>query len=160
MDPVGGSFFIEKLTSEIEEKVNDYLKKIEELGGMLVAIEKGFIQREIQESAYRYQKQIEDKKQIIVGLNRYKNKEEKIQFNLYSPPKKIEATQVKKLRLLKKQRSEQKVKSRLDSLRAAVESEKNLMPPIIEAVKAKATMGEISSLLQEAYGTFNESITL
>ncbi len=160
VDPVGGSFFIEELTSEIEEKVNGYLKKIEELGGMLVAIEKGFIQREIQESAYRYQKQIEDKEQIIVGLNQYKNKEEKIQFNLYSPPRKIETTQIKKLRLLKKQRAEQKIKNRLDSLRKAVESEENLMPPIIEAVKAKATMGEISSLLQEAYGTFNESITL
>ncbi len=160
VDPVGGSFFIEKLTSEIEEKVNGYLKKIEELGGMLVAIEKGFIQREIQESAYRYQKQIEDKEQIIVGLNRYKNKEEKIQFNLYSPPKKIETTQIKKLRLLKKQRAEQKVKNRLDSLRKAVESEENLMPPIIEAVKAKATLGEISSLLLEAYGSFDESITL
>jgi methylmalonyl-CoA mutase N-terminal domain/subunit len=160
VDPAGGSFFIEKLTSEIEEKVNGYLRKIEELGGMLVAIEKGFIQREIQESAYRYQKQIEDKEQIIVGLNKYKNKEEKIQFNLYSPPKKIETTQIKKLRLLKKQRAEQKVKNRLDSLRKAVESEENLMPPIIEAVKAKATMGEISSLLLEAYGQFNESITL
>ncbi|UCE21449.1 MAG: methylmalonyl-CoA mutase, partial [Candidatus Aminicenantes bacterium] len=96
----------------------------------------------------------------IVGLNRYKNKEEKIQFNLYSPPKKIETTQIKKLRLLKKQRPEQKVKNRLDSLRKAVESEENLMPPIIEAVKAKATLGEISSLLRDAYGTFNESITL
>ena len=160
VDPVGGSFFVENLTSEIEEKVNSYLKKIEELGGMLIAIEKGFIQREIQESAYRYQKQIEDNEQIIIGLNKYKNEEEKIQFNLYSAPKKIETTQVKKLRLLKKKRSEKMVKNRLDALRKAAESEENILPHIIEAVKVMSTLGEISSLLEEIYGAFNESITL
>jgi methylmalonyl-CoA mutase N-terminal domain/subunit len=160
VDPVGGSYFIESLTNQIEEKVNGYLQKIEELGGMLDAIEQGFIQREIQESAYRYQKQIESKEQIIVGLNKYQDKEEKIHFNLYSPPKKIETTQVKKLLSLKKRRSEQKVKNRLDSLRKAIESEENLLPHIIEAVKAKATLGEISALMRDAYGAFNETITL
>ena len=159
-DPVGGSFFIESLTNQIEEKVLDYLKKIKELGGMLVAIEKGFIQKEIQESAYRYQKQIENKEQIIVGLNKYQKGEDKIRYNLYSPPKTIETTQVKRLRLLKKSRSDQNVKSRLNALKSAVESDKNILPHIIEAVKAKATLGEISALLKETYGTFNETVNL
>lgn len=160
VDPVGGSYFIENLTNQIEKKVKEYFQKIEELGGMLVAIEKGYIQKEIQESAYRYQKQIESHKQIIVGLNKYQDKKEKIRFNLYSPPKEIERAQLKKLRLLKKNRSEQKVKDRLNILRKAAESEENLLPHIIEAVKDKATLGEISSLLSKAYGTFKETITL
>jgi methylmalonyl-CoA mutase N-terminal domain/subunit len=160
VDPAGGSYFIENLTNQIEKKVKDYFQKIEELGGMLVAIEKGFIQKEIQESAYRYQKQIESNQQIIVGLNKYQDKKEKIHFNLYSPPKEIERAQLKKLRLLKKERSEQKVNDRLDVLRKATESQENLLPHIIEAVKVKATLGEISSLLRDTYGTFNETITL
>ena len=160
VDPVGGSFFIESLTNQIEKEVKDYLQKIEELGGMRVAIEKGFIQKEIQESAYEYQKRIEKKEQIIVGLNNFQNKQEKIHFNLYSPPKKIETIQIKKLRHLKKHRSEQELKNRMNRLRQAVESGENLIPPIIEAVKAKATLGEITSLLKEDYGVFKEKVTL
>ncbi|MGD2246505.1 MAG: methylmalonyl-CoA mutase family protein [Candidatus Aminicenantes bacterium] len=159
-DPVGGSFLMESLTNQIEEKVKEYLQKIEELGGMLVAIEKGFIQKEIQESAYIYQKQVENKEQVIVGLNKYQKRGDKIHYNLYSPPKAIETNQVKKIRLLKKSRSAQKVKNRLDALRSGVESDENILPLIIEAVKAKATLGEISTLLKETFGTFNEMVTL
>ena len=159
-DPVGGSFLIESLTNQIEEKVKDYLRKIEELGGMIVAIEKGFIQKEIQESAYMYQKQIESKDQIIVGLNKYQKREDKIHYNLYSPPKAIETNQVKKIRLLKKSRSVQKVKNRLDALQKGAESDENILPLIIDAVKAKATLGEISALLKGIFGTFNETVTL
>jgi len=160
VDPVGGSYFIESLTKQVEEKVVEYLKKIEELGGMLAAIEKGFIQKEIQESAYRYQEQIESKEQIVVGLNEYKNPEEKIHFGLLSPAKKTERTQLRKLRLLRKKRAEEKVKERLQAVREAAKSGKNLMPGIIAAVKAKVTLGEISSLLKEVYGAFNEKIII
>jgi methylmalonyl-CoA mutase N-terminal domain/subunit len=160
VDPLGGSYFIESLTNQVEEKVMEYLQKIDELGGMLAAIEKGFIQKEIQESAYRYQQQVESKEQIIVGLNEYKNPEERIHFKLYLPPKKTERAQVKKLRLLKKRRSEEKVKERLQAIREAAKSGKNLMPGIIDAVKALATLGEISSILREIYGTFNEKIVV
>ena len=159
IDPIGGSFYLESLTNQIEKKVLQYLKKIEELGGMLTAIEKGFIQKEIQESAYRYQKQVESKEEIIVGLNEFRNKEELIRFSLYSPPEKIEKNQVKKLLSFKEKRSDNQVKIRLEALRKAVESEKNLVPPIIEAVKAGATLGEISSLLKDVYGTFQETVT-
>jgi methylmalonyl-CoA mutase N-terminal domain/subunit len=158
VDPLGRSYFIESLTNQIEEKVMEYLQKIEEWGGMLAAIEKGFIQKEIQESAYKYQKQIESKEQIIVGLNEYKNKQEKIRFRLYYPPKKLEKAQIKKLSFLKEKRPTKQVDSELLALREAVEAKENLVPYIISAVKAMATLGEISSVLKEAYGTFNESI--
>jgi methylmalonyl-CoA mutase N-terminal domain/subunit len=160
VDPLGCSYFIESLTNQIEEKVMEYLQKVEEWGGMLAAIEKGFIQKEIQESAYKYQKQIETKEQIIVGLNEYKNKEEKIHFRLYYPPKKLEKAQIKKLNLLKDKRSAEHVEKQLQALREALEAEKNLLPYIMNAVKAMATLGEISSVLKEAYGTFKETIAI
>ncbi len=128
------------------------------MGGMLMAIEKGYIQQEIQESAYRYQKQVETKEQIVVGLNEYSNEEEKIKFELVYPPEELEKNQVGKLHRLKEERSNEQVKSRLGSLRQAIEIEKNLFPLIIEAVKAKATLGEISGVLEESYGTFKENI--
>lgn len=160
VDPLGGSYFIENLTNRIEEKVKEYLQKIEELGGMLMAVEKGFVQREIQESAYKYQKQVENKDQILVGLNEYRNEKESIRFNLYSPPKRIEKRQIQKLQLLKTKRSARNVKSRLDALRETIRTGQNLLPPIIEAVMAKATLGEISSVLQESFGTFKETVTI
>jgi methylmalonyl-CoA mutase N-terminal domain/subunit len=160
VDPLGRSYFIESLTNQIEEKVMEYLQRIEEWGGMLAAIEKGLIQKEIQESAYRYQKQIESKEQIIVGLNEYKNKKEKISFKLYYPPKKLEKAQIKKLALLREKRSARLVEKELQALKEAVKAEENLLPFIIRAVKALATLGEISSVLKEAYGTFNESIAI
>jgi methylmalonyl-CoA mutase N-terminal domain/subunit len=160
VDPLGGSYFIESLTNQVEEKVREYLQKIDELGGMLAAIEKGFIQKEIQESAYRYQRQVESKEQIVVGLNEYKNQEERIRFKLCLPPKGSERAQVRKLQLLRKKRSEEKLKERLLAIREAAKSGKNLMSGIIDAVKAQATLGEISSVLREVYGTFNEKIVI
>lgn len=157
VDPLGGSYFVEYLTNQVEEKVMGYLQKIEELGGMLEAIDNGFIQKEIQESAYRYQKQVETKKQVVVGLNAYQKEKEKIRFHLYSPPKRIEENQVKKLRLLKARRPEGQVMARLDALREAARSGKNLLPPLIEAVKAMATLGEISEVLKESFGVFKET---
>lgn len=160
IDPLGGSFFIERLTTQLEEKVEAYLQKIEDMGGMLAAIDKGFVQKEIQESAYNYQKKVEKKEKILVGLNAYAKRDEKIQFKVYHPPQRIEKAQIERLRHLRKKRSEDKVKDRLDSLREAVQTEKNLLSPIIEAVKESVTLGEISSVLKEAYGTYDESIII
>jgi len=158
IDPLGGSYFTESLTNQIEEKVEKYLQKINEMGGMLKAIEKGIIQNEIQESAYNYQMQIEKKEQIIVSLNAYTKEKEKIHFKLYSLPKKIERDQIKKLQQLKQKRPLKEVDAKLKALKEAVQEQKNLMPFIIDAVKAWATLGEISSVLREAYGTFKEAI--
>jgi len=160
VDPLGGSFFLEVLTNQIEERVREYLQKIEEMGGMLRAIESGFIQKEIQESAFRTQKKIERKEQIIVGLNEYAREKEKIHFKIYYPPKKIEKSQIEKLHRLKQKRSRRKVENRLNALRKAIEAQENLMPSIIEAVKAEATLGEISSVLKEAFGAYKESIVI
>jgi methylmalonyl-CoA mutase N-terminal domain/subunit len=159
VDPLGGSFFIERLTCEVEERVEEYLQKIQDMGGMLKAIETGFIQKEIQESAYSYQKRIERKEQIIVGLNEYTAEKEKIQFKIYYPPKKIEKNQIEKLRRLRQRRPAKKVEESLAALREAIKARKNLMPAVIQAVKAAATLGEITSVLKEAYGTFEEEFT-
>ncbi len=158
VDPLGGSYYLEWLTNQIEKKVKDYLNKIDDMGGMLTAIESGFIQQEIQESAFRYQKLVESKDQIVVGLNEYQKKGEKIHFEIYSPPEELERTQIKRLRLLKKERSNQAVKKCLEALKAAIESGKNLLPYIIDAVKEMTTLGEISGVLQEKFGSFKENI--
>ena len=160
IDPLGGSYFLESLTNRIEEKVEEYLQKIKHMGGMLKAIEKGIIQKEIQESAYHYQKQIEKKEQIIVGLNKYLKEKEKIHFQLDSLPRKIEKAQIEKLHRLKQERSEMAVKARLRALEKAIVEKSNLMPFLIAAVQAWATLGEISSVLGEHYGIFKEASTI
>jgi methylmalonyl-CoA mutase N-terminal domain/subunit len=159
-DPVGGSYFVESLTNQIEDRVNDYLQKIADLGGTLAAIEKGYIQREIQESAYRYQKQVEEKEQIIVGLNAYTSEEQKLRFSLYSPPEEVEKEQVKSLSQVKEKRDNSKVENSLLSLKTAIDNNTNLMPHIIQSVKDMASLGEISQVLEEAFGTYAENINI
>ncbi len=160
VDPLGGSYFVESLTEQIEEKVQEYLKKIESLGGMRRAIEAGYIQREIQESAYRTQKQIEKKEQIIVALNEFANETETVHFNLYYPPEEVEKNQLSRLRRVKRERSKKRVEHRLKLLREAALEEKNLLPAVLDAVKDLATLEEIASILRDVYGTFQENIHL
>ena len=157
VDPIGGSYYLETLTNEVEAGVWGYLKKIEDMGGMLKAIEQGFIQREIQESAYKYQKKVETKEQVVVGLNDYVTRGEKVRFRLYSPSKRIEKAQIEKLRRLRKQRLARKLTRTLDALKRAAETDANLMPPLIAAVEAEATLGEVSDVLREVYGTFQDT---
>lgn len=158
VDPLGGSYFLETLTNQIEEKVREYLQKIDDLGGMGRAIETGFVQKEIQESAYRYQKQIEDKDQIIVSLNAFRNEGENIRFNLYSPPKNVEKSQLERLERVKADREEIRVKKHLSSLRRAAQEGRNVIPPILDAVKDLATLAEISAVLKDVYGTYQENV--
>jgi methylmalonyl-CoA mutase N-terminal domain/subunit len=156
-DPLGGSYFVESLTDRIEEAVIEYLEKIENLGGTLKAIETGYIQREIQESAYSYHKQIESKSQVIVGLNEFIQEKQKTHFKLYYPPEQIEKNQKEKLKNLKDSRSASEVKERLQELRNAIIDQKNIMPPMIDAVKAMATLEEISTVLKDEYGVYKET---
>jgi methylmalonyl-CoA mutase N-terminal domain/subunit len=160
VDPLGGSYFMETLTSSIEERVWAYLRKIDDMGGMFRAIESGFIQQEIQESAYRYQKQIESKERVIVGLNEYAGGQEKTRFRLHSPGRRIERAQVERLRRLKKRRPAGGVRKSLEALRRAATTADNLMPHFIAAVRAKATLGEISDVLRDVYGIYQESIII
>ncbi len=160
VDPMGGSYFIETLTNHIEEKVQEYLRKIEGLGGMRKAIEIGFVQKEIQESAYHYQKQVEKRDRLIVSLNAFLKEKETTPFDLYYPPEEVEKNQLTRLNRIKEERSKKRVKHRLNALREATEEGRNLLPPIIDAVKGMATLEEIATVLRDAYGTFQENINI
>ena len=158
VDPIGGSYLIEHLTDQIEKKVNTYLTKIEDMGGMLTAIENGFIQKEIQESAYKYQKQLENNQRQVIGINKFASGENRLTFEIYHPPKELEENQIKQLNKVKRQRSEKRLNACFKSLKQASRSDKNLMPHILECVKEMATIGEITSVLKEEYGTYKENI--
>ncbi len=158
VDPLGGSYFVESLTNSIEGKVWEYLEKIEDLGGMLRAIETGYIQKEIQDSAYAYQRLVEDREQIIVGLNAFSEEQNKVQFQLSYPPEDLEKIQVAKLQEVRAHRDEKALERTLRNLRDTLESKKNMMPALIDAVKALATLGEITSVLKEVYGTYTENV--
>ncbi len=159
-DPLGGSYYLETLTNKIEDNVNAYLKTIENMGGVLKAIENGYIQKEIQNSAYDFQKQLDSKEQIIVGLNEFGQGEGKINFEIDSVPERIEKTQIKRTVDLKATRSQKETTQKLRSLEDAVNKKQNILPSMIEAVKAKATLGEISAVLEKIYGTYRENPTI
>ena len=160
VDPLGGSYYLESLTNQIEDHVNTYLQSIEDMGGVLQAIESGYIQKEIQDSAYAYQKELESKEQIIVGLSEFSQKENKITFKIDTVPESIEETQIERTKNLKSTRSKDVMEQKLRSLEEAVKNEKNILPSMIEAVKAKATLGEISAVLESIYGTYRETPSL
>lgn len=160
MDPLGGSYFLETLTNQIEEKTLEYLRKIKDVGGMGRAIETGFVQKEIQESAYRYQMQVEEKKQIIVSLNEFTDTGENILFTLHSPQEEGEKDQLARLKRVKANRSEIQVKQHLHSLELAAREGRNVFPPILDAVRDLATLEEISSVLRKVYGTYQENINI
>lgn len=154
VDPLGGSYFIENLTDEIEERVYKYLNKIEEYGGAVQAIEEGYMQREIHYNAYETQKKIEKKEEIIVGLNEFQV-EEQLTEDLLKVDERLEAEQVKAVELRKKKRNQKAVESALKDIQLAAEKEDvNLIPYILKAVKVYATVGEISNVLREVFGEF------
>jgi methylmalonyl-CoA mutase N-terminal domain/subunit len=153
VDPLAGSYYVEHMTDRIETEVEEYLKRIEQMGGVIPAIETGYIQGEIANSAYEYQKKVETKDRIVVGVN---------QFQIEEPPPegllKVRQTvgelQTEKLRILRNERSGGAVRSSLDEIRRVAGSQDNLMPAIIEAVKAEATIGEICDALREVFGEY------
>jgi methylmalonyl-CoA mutase N-terminal domain/subunit len=155
IDPLGGSYAVEALTDEIEKKAMEYIEKIETMGGAIKAIESGYIQGEIGESAYQYQKEIETKKRIIVGLNQFQIEEEPLRDILRIKPE-VEQYQKEKLARVKKERNNTKVKGALAVLKKAAQGTDNVVPPISEAVKAYATLGEISDTLREVLGEYRE----
>ncbi len=153
IDPLAGSYFLEFLTDKIEKDAMDYIQKIDDLGGMLVAVEKGYIQKEIHESAYTYQKQIEKGERLIVGVNRFKMDEE-ITMKILKVPPEIEKRQVEKLRSLKSERDNGEVHDSLENLRKIAEGDDNTMPAILRAVKAYATLEEICDVFRESFGEY------
>ncbi len=159
VDPLGGAYAIESLTNEIERRVFEYLERIEAMGGMLRAIETGWVQKEIHESAYEYQRAVESGEQIVVGVNRFVVPEERPIPVLRIDPE-IERAQVEFLRRIKAERDAAAVSRALAELEEAARSTENLMPHIIRAVEAYATLGEISDCLRRVFGEHRESAAL
>jgi methylmalonyl-CoA mutase N-terminal domain/subunit len=153
VDPLAGSYYVESLTAEIEKRAEEYIKKIDELGGAVKAIEHGFVQREIEESAYRFQKEIERGERIVVGLNKFQEKE-KPPANLLRVDPAVRESQINKLKKLRAERDSKKVEQVLSALKKAAGGSDNLMPPIIEAVKVEATLGEICDVLRGVFGEY------
>jgi methylmalonyl-CoA mutase N-terminal domain/subunit len=160
VDPLGGSYYIEALTKEMEEKAMEYIQKIDDMGGAVAAIEKGFFQKEIADSAYRYQREVDEKKRILVGVNEFTIEGEECPIELLRIDPKVEKEQVARLQKLRRERDNRKVKEILEKLHYAAEKEENLMPTIIEAVKAYATLGEITDVLRKVYGEYKELIVI
>jgi methylmalonyl-CoA mutase N-terminal domain/subunit len=150
IDPLGGSYFVEVMTNKIEKEAMEYIKKIDDLGGMLVAVEKGYIQKEIHESAYVYQKQIEQRKRMIVGVNSFEIKK-KVPIKILKVSSEIEENQIKRLKDLKDKRDNKAVSDALDNLKKVAQGEENTMPAILHAVKSYATLGEICDVFREVF---------
>ena len=159
IDPLGGSYALEALTQEIEERATEYVKKIDERGGAIKAIEAGFMQKEIATSAYQYQRDIEEKNKIIVGLNEFATEETPFTNILKISPE-IERYQRQKLDKVRGQRDAHKVQDVLKALRKAAQGTENLMPYILEAVKSYVTLGEIADCLREVFGEYKERTTI
>ncbi len=159
IDPVGGSYAIEKLTGEIEAGAREYLKKIDALGGMLRAIESGYVQSEIQNAAYEYQKAIERGQQVVVGVNEFVAQEEKPIPTLRIDPE-IERAQAARVQSLRARRDQARTREALAAVESRARSGENLMPAILAAVEAYATVGEISDALRRVFGEYKESVVV
>jgi len=157
MDPLGGSYFVEKLTEEMEKEAREYIKKIDDMGGMVKAIELGFPQKEVSDSAYWYQKAVEKKEKIIVGLNAFEMEHEPI--SLLEIDEAVAKQHLARLDDVRKNRSSAQAKERLLDLKKAAEEDQNLMPFILDCVKSYATLGEITDSLKEVYGEYREPST-
>jgi len=157
IDPLAGSYFIESLTNQVEEKAWEYINKIDNMGGMVAAIEKGFPQTEIANAAYHYQQQIDKGEKVIVGVNRYVT-EETIPVEILEINEEVEEKQLAKLKEVKRTRDSRRVIQRLSDLRAASKSDRNLMPYVIDAVKAYATEQEICDVWRDVFGEYRESV--
>ena len=155
VDPLGGSYYIEWLTDKMEEETYRYFDRVDQLGGVIPAIEKGFFQREIAEAAYKYQKEIDDHKRIIVGVNDYKT-DESIDIPILKMDEKGEERQINRLKKIRKERNHQKYERNIDRLRKAAEGDENLMPYILDCVHSDATLGETCGVLREVFGEYKE----
>jgi methylmalonyl-CoA mutase N-terminal domain/subunit len=159
VDPLGGSYYLEALTNQMEAAASEYFRKLDGLGGMIPAIETGFPQREIREAAWQYQREIERKERIIVGVNEYAMEdEEPIDILVIDPA--VEKRQIERVRELRASRDQARWRRALDALRKAAIDDDNLMPPLIDAVKAYATVGEICNALKDVFGEYEEPLEL
>ena len=159
VDPLAGSYYIESLTNEIEKRANDYLEKIEAMGGMLKAIERGYVQQEIQNAAYEYQQAVDKEQAIVVGVNKFQiDTEREIPIQRIDPA--LEPKQVERVRALRAKRNPETWRAALNAVESTARSGENLMPRILAAVEANATVGEISDAMRKVYGEYREAVVI
>jgi methylmalonyl-CoA mutase N-terminal domain/subunit len=156
IDPLGGSYFVEAMTNRMEEEAEEYFRQIEDMGGVVAGIESGFFQREIAEAASRYQEEIDSKRRVIVGVNEFVEEGEKLEIPILRIDPRYEREQIERLRKVRETRDAARFESAMESLRSTIRSEKNLMEPVLDAVRAYATVGEIVDLMKGEYGTWRE----
>jgi methylmalonyl-CoA mutase N-terminal domain/subunit len=156
IDPLGGSYFVEALTNRMEEEAEEYFRQIEDMGGVVAGIEQGFFQREIAEAASRYQEEIDSKRRVIVGVNEFVQKGETLEIPILRIDPRYEREQIDRLRVVRAERDAARFDATMGALRAAIRAEENLMEPVLDAVRAYATVGEIVELMKGEYGTWRE----
>jgi methylmalonyl-CoA mutase N-terminal domain/subunit len=156
IDPLGGSYYLESLTEKMEQEALEYFRKIDSMGGMVAAIEKGFPQREIQDSAYHYQKAVERGEQVIVGVNKYTMTDEPSEVPILVIDESVRKHQLERLDATRAKRDQGEVSNALDKLKLAAQKNENTMAATIEAVRAYATLGEICAALRDVYGIYEE----
>lgn len=156
IDPLGGSYYVEMMTNKMENKAEEYFKQIEAMGGVVAGIEKNFFQQEIAKAAYVYQQEIDQKERIIVGVNDFVDKEEKIEIPILTIPERVEKQQVSRIKELRASRDNDRVKETLTRLKKAARENENLMPYFLECALAYATVGEMINTLKEVYGEYME----
>ncbi len=154
VDPMAGSYYVEALTDELERRATDELEAIETTGGAVEAIERGYMQRAIQEEAYAHQQEVEAGTRVVVGVNRFQDEGKPQPLQLYRTDPEAETAQVRSLQLLRRERDNRAVSSALQRLREAALGDENLMPPILDAVKAYATVGEVCGVFREVFGEY------
>ncbi len=158
IDPLAGSYYVEYLTNKLEQEAEEYFRKIEELGGVIKAIEMGFFQKEISDAAYRYQKEIEEKEKIIVGVNEYVIEGEQLEIEILKIDPRVEEEQIKALKKLRSERDNLAVKRSLEELKKAAQGTDNLMPRILDCARNYCTLGEMIATLKEVFGEYKEPI--
>lgn len=159
IDPLSGSYYVEAMTDQIEEAAEEYIRKIDALGGMINAIEKGFIQHEIQSASYEFEKQLEAGEKIIVGVNKFKSDDDE-KPELLKIDMKIQEEQIKFLNKVRVERNKDEVTKRILALEKAASGNENLMPFILEAVRAYCSIGEISNALRNVFGEYKETVVI
>jgi methylmalonyl-CoA mutase N-terminal domain/subunit len=157
VDPLGGSYFVETLTRQMQQEAQRYFDRIEELGGMLPAIERGFFRREIAEASFAYQRELDAKRKIIVGVNAYQEADDK-PLEILTIDHAVEGEQIASLRRVRKERSEDDFRRTLKAVRAAADSGQNIMPALLDAARARASVSEVMHALADVFGRCDATV--
>jgi methylmalonyl-CoA mutase N-terminal domain/subunit len=159
VDPLAGSYYIESLTSEIEKRATEYIEKVDAMGGMLKAIEKGYVQQEIQNSSYEFQQSVDHHEAVLVGVNKFQIDEHReIPLQVIDPS--LEPKQVERLKALRQRRNPEEWKNAIQAVEDAARNGNNMMPQIINAVEKYATVGEIADVLRKVFGEYKEAVVI